>query len=58
MSETNENKKHLSTNRFMLYIALATVTLILTLFALGTTLTHFLWPPQEKLSRPIAYPKQ
>ncbi len=55
MSEANKAPQEMSTNRFLTYIALGIVALVLCLIAFGALLTHFLWPTQNKLSRPVPY---
>ncbi len=55
MSDSKEQNKEGTPTRFLLYIAAGVIALILSLFAVGAVLTHFLWPPQDKLSRPVIY---
>jgi hypothetical protein len=43
------------TKRFFLGLAMGVLVFVLILFGLGAILTHFLWPPQEKLSKPVEY---
>ncbi len=58
MSEANKTHKEISTNRFFLYIAIGVATLVLAVIAFGALLTQFLWPTQDKLSRPVPYQEQ
>ena len=47
MSDTNKKRPEISPTRFLTYIGAAAVTLVLSLFLLGTILTHFLWPTEN-----------
>ncbi len=55
MSEANKAPQEMSTNRFLLYIAIGLVAVLMAVIAFGALLTHFLWPTQDNLSRPVPY---
>jgi hypothetical protein len=58
MSDPVIKPKEISPTRFFTYVGLGLLALILSIFALGSIMTHFMWPPQEKLSRPVSLPEQ
>ena len=47
MSDTTEKRREITPTRFLIYLGAAALGFIVSLFVIGTVLTHFLWPTEN-----------